>query len=406
MTCLPMRCRCLLPLILLALATGAFAADQFGDRLAPRGSLDNARVQFEKKGTGHVAFLGGSITEMNGYRPLVMAWLEKRFPEAEFTFTNAGISSTCSTTGAFRLSDDVLAHGPLDLLFVEFAVNDDQDAAHTRRECIQGLEGIIRQARRYNPNCDIVVTYFVNPGMLETLQEGKTPLPIAAHEEVCRHYEVPSVHLAGEVADRISAGTFSWKEYGGTHPALPGNSLCASMIAELLSSAWGTPLDANSEPHAHSLPEPLVSATYDRGRFAEHSEAVLGEGWSRTTPEWSSVPGNCRTRYRDLELLVATQPGATLKLSFQGRAVGAFVLAGPDAGNLEASIDGGAWRSITLYHRFSENLHYPRTVMFADDLDEGPHQLELRVAQDHHPDSQGTAVRIVRLVVNGEPARP
>ena len=31
-----------------------------------------------------------------------------------------------STTGAFRLERDVLSAGPLDLLFVEFAVNDDQ----------------------------------------------------------------------------------------------------------------------------------------------------------------------------------------------------------------------------------------------------------------------------------------
>ncbi|QDU36756.1 hypothetical protein Mal4_10540 [Maioricimonas rarisocia] len=405
MTCLPML-RYSLLLILLCCASSGYAADEFSDRLAPRGRLDHSRERFERDAKGHVAFLGGSITEMNGYRPLVMQWLQERFPETDFAFTNAGIASTCSTTGAFRLTEDVLEQGPLDLLFVEFAVNDDQDAAHTRRECIQGLEGIIRQARRHNSDCDIVVTYFVNPGMLEALQEGKTPLPIAAHETVCEHYNVPSVHLAGEVADRISAGTFSWKEYGGTHPALPGNQLCASMIAELLSSAWTSPPGSGAKPQPHSLPEPLDAAAYDRGRFVDHSEATLVEGWSRETPDWSAIPGNCRTRYRDLELLTASQPGATLKLSFRGRAVGAFVLAGPDAGNLQASIDGGPWQSITLYHRYSENLHYPRTVMFADDLDEGPHELELRVARDHHPDSQGTAVRIIRLVVNGAAARP
>ena len=40
------------------------------------------------------------------------------------------IASTCSTTGAFRLRDDVLIKGPVDLFFIEFAVNDDQDAGH------------------------------------------------------------------------------------------------------------------------------------------------------------------------------------------------------------------------------------------------------------------------------------
>src|SRR6185312_10434682 len=94
-----------------------------------RGSLTNSRLYFEKKKVGHVVFLGGSITEMNGYRPLVCDYLRKRFPQTKFTFTNAGIASTCSTTGAFRLASDVLDKGPVDLLFVEFAVNDDQDAA-------------------------------------------------------------------------------------------------------------------------------------------------------------------------------------------------------------------------------------------------------------------------------------
>ena len=95
-----------------------------------RGNLGNARLQFERNKAGRVAFMGGSITEMQGYRPLVGQLLQRRFPDTKFTFIDAGISSTCSTTGAFRLAHDVLDQGPVDLFFVEFAVNDDQDAGH------------------------------------------------------------------------------------------------------------------------------------------------------------------------------------------------------------------------------------------------------------------------------------
>ena len=109
-----------------------------------RGKLTNALHTFSTQDKGHVAFIGGSITEMNGYRPLVCELLQRRFPKSEFLFTNAGIASTCSTTGAFRLQRDVLNKGRVDLLFVEFAVNDQEDAQHTRRECIRGLEGIVR----------------------------------------------------------------------------------------------------------------------------------------------------------------------------------------------------------------------------------------------------------------------
>ena len=108
-----------------------------------RGNLENSRAVFERTMKGHVAFIGGSITEMNGYRPMVCQNLQKRFPKTQFTFTDAGISSTTSTTGAFRLQDHVLAQGPVDLLFLEFAVNDDQDGHHTREECIRGMEGIV-----------------------------------------------------------------------------------------------------------------------------------------------------------------------------------------------------------------------------------------------------------------------
>jgi len=38
-----------------------------------RGNYDNCWLRFSDEKLGHVAFLGGSITEMDGYRPLVSA---------------------------------------------------------------------------------------------------------------------------------------------------------------------------------------------------------------------------------------------------------------------------------------------------------------------------------------------
>ena len=188
-----------LTLCALASAVSAFALKPHPN-LLQHGNFDNCRLVFEKEKKGHVAFMGGSITEMNGYRPILWEWLQKRFPKTKFTFTNAGISSTCSTTGAFRLQRDVLDHGPVDLFFVEFAVNDDQDAGYSREAAQRGMEGIIRHLRSHNPNADVVVTYFVNPGMLKQLQKGEQPLPMAAHQEVLDHYGVSAVHLAKELA--------------------------------------------------------------------------------------------------------------------------------------------------------------------------------------------------------------
>jgi lysophospholipase L1-like esterase len=364
-----------------------------------RGSLHNSRVVFEKQSKGHVAFMGGSITEMDGYRPMVADLLTKRFPKATFTFTDAGIASTCSTTGAFRLETDVLEKGPVDLLFVEFAVNDDQDAGHTETDCIRGMEGILRHARRYNPYMDIVIVYFVNPGMLETLREGKTPLPIAAHERVAKHYDLSAIHLAKEVAERIAGGSLTWEEYGGTHPARQGNSLCAEMIGRMLDSAWAQPLPEDAAKEAHRMPEqPLDSFSYFSGRFVDPADAIIKNGWKLHAPEWKSLKGVCRTRFLGIPMLCAEEPGAELTLAFTGSAIGAYVLAGPDAGIVEASVDGGPVKQVDLLHRYSENLHYPRTVMFAAELKPGDHTLALRMSDK--TSSLGHALRIIEFVAN------
>jgi lysophospholipase L1-like esterase len=366
-----------------------------------RGTYTNSQIRFEHEKKGHVAFIGGSITEMDGYRPMVCEDLQKRYPDTKFTFTAAGISSTCSTTGAFRLNQDVLSKGPVDLIFIEFAVNDDQDAGHARRECIRGMEGIIRQCRAHNPNMDIVVTFFVNPEMLEILQQGETPVSIASHTAVLEHYDVSTIHLAREAADRITAGMLTWAEYGGTHPKPPGNRIGADMIKTLLNNAWPKPLNSAVKLTAHPIPKDLLNqGSYVNGHFQALETASTGDGWKVHTPDWKNIPGSKRERFTGIPLLCATEPGSEATVNFKGQAIGAYIVAGPDAVIVEASIDGGDFRKVDLFHRFSKGLHYPRTVMFATDLSSGDHVLKLRVSDTSNQDSKGHAARIIQFAVN------
>ncbi len=375
----------------------ALAANELRPNLLLRGNHANSLLQFEKNKKGHVAFMGGSITQMNGYRPLMTKWLQERFPLTEFTFTNAGISSTCSTTGAFRLLTNVLDKGDVDLFFLEFAVNDDQDAHHSREACIRGMEGVLRRLREHNPNADVVVTYFVNPSMLSQLQSGKSPLSIAAHEEVLSYYEVSAVHLAKEVAERITAGTFTWQKFGGTHPKLPGNQLCVSLAKELLEHSWRQ----KTEPSPHPLPKKLLNSnSYVRGRFLSPSQVKHDMGWSWSEPAWRDLPGAKRSQYLGRSLLHGEKAGAKAVLDFEGSAIGAFVLAGPDAGILEFRVDGNIAGEVDLMHRYSKGLHYPRTVMFAHDLPLGKHRLELKISKKKNPSSKGHAARILEFCVN------
>ena len=366
-----------------------------------RGGLQNARIQFEQKKTGRIAFIGGSITQMNGYRPMVSQWLKKRFPETKFEFINAGISSTCSHTGAFRLNDHILSKGQIDLLFIEFAVNDDQDARHSRQNCILGMEGIIRQTKMKQPECDLVVTHFVNPNMLKQIQSGKTPQSIEAHEKVLKHYNISSIFLAREVADQIKAGSLTWTKYGGTHPKPAGNTIAKELIADLLNHTWAKPLPNKAKKNIRPIPKnPIHSASFFNGRFLSPDLTEYGNAWKWHVPNWKTISGGFRNTFAGMKLLCSDQSNNEVTFEFVGRAIGAFVLAGPDAGIVEVSIDNQPFKSINLYHNYSRGLHYPRTVMFATNLANKSHSVRLRLAKPKDTNSKRRAARILQFTVN------
>tara|TARA_R110002111_G_scaffold256979_3_gene324734 strand:- start:65437 stop:66651 length:1215 start_codon:yes stop_codon:yes gene_type:complete len=365
------------------------------EHIHQRGSYQNSKQKFETEKTGHVAFLGGSITEMNGYRPMVCQFLEKKFPETKFQFTNAGISSTCSNTGAFRTNRDVLSQGPVDLFFVEFAVNDDQDAGHSETAAIRGMEGVIEQIRRHNPYADIVMVHFVNPSMLETIQQKKKPLSSSSHERVATHYEISTIDLASEVARLIDAKQLTWEQFGGTHPAPFGNAICAAMIEKLLTNAWQE--QGSRTKHASPL-EPLDPFSFRNGRLIEIKNAKLKSGWTIEVPQWDSIPGSKRSRFTSIPMLCATEAGAELELAFEGTALGVFTVAGPDAGILEVSIDEGPFQPFDLYHNYSKGLHYPRSVVFDSQLKPGKHHAKIRLSDKSS--GKGHAARIMYFVGN------
>ncbi len=371
------------------------------DNVRLRGSLANSFHRFAVEKTGHVAFLGGSITEMDGYRPRVVEWLKKRFPETQFTFTNAGIASTCSHTGAFRLQQDILSHGPVDLLLVEFAVNDDQDARHSADDCVRGMEGIVRHVRGDHPMSDIVMVHFVNPEMLATAQSGKNQLSVEQHESVARHYNISSINLPSELADRIASGSMTWETFGGTHPGPAGNQMAADLVSEVLTAGWNVAAKSTqpSENHPEIL-KPLLASSFAQGAFLPPTAVTVGEGWQHGIPDWASIPGSKRERFLGESIFYSTQPESQLSFTFSGQAVGAYLLAGPDAGQLEVQIDDGEWKMVELFHSYSKGLHYPRTVMFSSDLPPGEHHVTVRLGKSDNKTSQGTAARILAFTVS------
>ncbi|MDB4483723.1 GDSL-type esterase/lipase family protein [bacterium] len=368
-----------------------------------RGSLNNCRDKFENQKTGRVVFLGGSITTMKGWRELVCDYLQQKFPDTKFDFIDAGISSTGSVPGSFRLLRDVLAKGNVDLLFEEAAVND----LHNSRkpiEMIRGMEGIVRQARIQNPNIDIVMMHFVDPKHVADYRRGSTPQVIQQHEQVAAHYAIPSLNLAREITERMDSGQFDWKnDFRNCHPSPFGHTVYASSIRRLLNEAWDVPRTSKNQPVPHSLPEPINRYSYDQGKMVSLNNAKDLSGFKiddSCDPRANNLGGGVRTGFHNVPMLVGTNPGDQFSLDFKGRAVGLFLAAGPDAGSIEYSIDKSEFKPLNLFTRWSGGLHIPWVYVLDSQLPTGPHQLVIRIAPTKDPRSKGHACRIVNLLVN------
>lgn len=364
-----------------------------------RQSLQNSYLKFTQEKKGRVAFMGGSITEHGAWRQKVADYLKSRFPDTEFEFINAGISSTGSTPGAFRLAQDVLAKGEIDLFFEEAAVNDEVNSFNGKAQ-LRGMEGIIRHASEHYPKIDMVMVHFVDPTKLEAYQKGIVPEVIKNHERIAEQYAVNTINLAKEVSDRIAAAEFNWKDdFKDLHPSSFGHEIYTRSISIFLDDVFAKASSALvSAPH--SLPKALDKFSYFSGKYLPVSAASDLNNWKYLS-NWSPSDGvSTRKRYVNIPALIAETPGAEMKLNFTGRGIGICVASGSDAGMIEYGIDGSAFKTMDLYTQWSGQLHLPWYVMLNDELSEGKHTLKLRISQDKNINSKGNACRILHFLVN------
>ena len=383
---------CLISCAAMAASTGQ------NDFFAVRNGLRNSQVRFVNEKKGRVVFLGGSITTMTGWRDLTCEMLKKRFPGTVFDFINAGIGGTNSTLGAFRLETDVFKNGPVDLLFVEFAVND-AGGEGSGNHRVRAMEGIIRHARKLNPKIDLVIQYFADTDKVADIRNGKIPDAIERHDSVAAHYGIPIINMAKEMTRRMDAGEFTWQQFSGDtcHPSPFGHDRYAECISVFFDAVWATPVKPTAKLKSYKLPAPCDPLNYEHGRFIELDQAKIIEGWNRL-PGWLAEK-TCNYS-GPVDVLAAEQPGATLELQFKGSLIGISAIAGMDAGTLEVVIDGGSPQTIDLYDHYCQSFHRPVCHILAEGLPPGKHLLKLRIANDANPKSLGHAARILKFTAN------
>ncbi|RED63192.1 SGNH/GDSL hydrolase family protein [Cohnella lupini] len=366
------------------------------DSFRYRRSLPRCVQKLNGKEPVVIAFLGGSITEgagasdadLTSWRALTGRYLMEKYGEKRVTCINAGVGGTTSTFGAHRLREHVLSYGEIDLLFVEFSVNDGED----REESIRGMEGIVRQCLRESPRTDIV---FVYTAADKNLTDG-LPFNIAVHEEVATRYDIPSVNLAAEIRSLIQSGQTKWEDLANdrVHPNDDGYAVYASFVRDFLESALSSPSRQADGQTSEELPPALIEGNYEDATMLDFRAAEHSDGFVLKLAE----PGPMMNWRYGIEHLHAEDPGATLTFPVTGKGAGLLLLHGPDSGIFEYSLDGTEFHEVNLFDEWCLIAYRPIIATFPSLLERNDARITIRHTGRKDARSKGADIRILRFL--------
>lgn len=340
-----------------------------------------------------IAYLGGSITRSdNMYRMQSSKFIQSMFPSVKMEGINAGVSGTDADLGACRLYEQVLKYNP-DLLFIEFAVNGG---------FIPGVEGIIRQSRKYNPEIDICLIYTVTSAQLEEYKSGRIPIGILQLDSLAQHYSIPSIHMAKEAAMLAKAGKLIEKgdpkktmeaivfSQDGVHPLEEGGNLYAAAIARSMLK-----MKEVKSGRLKDLPKPLHANNWEDAKMLSPLDfAKFSSGWEKQDPDKIGL-----SRYKDWfpYLLQADKAGESFSFTFKGSMFGFFDIGGPESGQLDMLVDGqsvklkkqgtnlykivgGTGDQLNRFNAFCNNRY--RGQFICVELPEGLHQVTFKISKE------------------------
>lgn len=339
-------------------------------------------------GRAVIGFVGGSITDgrpRHNWPEPVSAWLVDRYPFARFVIENAAIGATGSDLAVLRAQRDLIDRG-CDIVFIEFAVNDN-DTPTDRR--MRTREGLIRKLLEGGGR-DLVFVYTFCHDMYEAMMDGRMPASIAEFEQLADYYGAGSVWVGLHALRQVRRGLMRWEEWlpDGLHPTSRGSYAYAEAVIRYLEDELERqPGDAAWDAaRAKALAQPLHPDHWG------NAELLLLEA-IRTRGPWTIR----RWLYHAWidQVLETAAVGAGFELDFEGRGVALAFDFGKTSAEFRWRIDGGEWRAET---RERPDWVGPdgwfRLSVLTESLPPGPHRLELEVIHGSRPDCTGTNFRL------------
>ncbi|OQC25338.1 MAG: hypothetical protein BWX70_02487 [Verrucomicrobia bacterium ADurb.Bin070] len=362
-----------------------------------RGGIGHTMAKINAGQEVTVAYLGGSITAMNGWRNKTTEWLRATYPRASFKEVHAAIGGTGSDLGVFRLGRDVLAQHP-DLLFVEFATN---DGGTPPEQIWCSMEGIVRQTWRQDPRTDIVFTYTITTAFTNDYCKGLCNRSASAMELLADHYAIPSINFGPRVAALINANKLVMDAKGvaaaetrllfaddGVHPRDEGHDLYKASIIEGLTQMKAMP----PADHVSKLAVPFVADHWEAAKMVPVTRAMLSGEWTALPPEDGKQKA---FGARMGQIWSAEKPGSALRFRFKGRVAKLYDLLGPDGGQVVITVNGR--RGDKPVPRFDSYCTYHRIATLGAVWGGGdPEQVQEVTVEIHpeQPDRKSVAFRL------------
>lgn len=338
--------------------------------IANRGNLSRIKNVMRKAQNGEnltIAFLGGSITQgclsstpETCYAYLTYKWWADTFPDAKFTYCNAGIGGTTSHFGVGRANEDLLSSKP-DFVVVEFSVNDESNEFFE-----ETYEGLIRKiyTGETKPAVLIVNNVFYNNG-------GNAEL---IHNRIGRHYQIPCVSMQSSIYPEVAHGRINNRDITSDdlHPNDNGHMLLATVITHFLNKTLAD--IANNETEC-VYPEPITTNRYEyASRYRNKDIVACLDGFTADIEAQKDLTDCFKGGW------VSNKPGAKFTVEVDGSEIAVQYRKSMSRKSLKAfvTVDDDDSHTVVLDGNFDENWGDKlELTVVAENLENGCHKVTL-----------------------------
>ena len=330
------------------------------------GDMTRMADVFQKAQNGEditVAYIGGSITEgynagtTEFYAKTCTDLLQGYFPDITVTGVNAGISGTPSLLGNLRLERDVLSADP-DIVFVEFAVNDGQEADYKTAD-----ESLVRTLLTQEKDIAVVLLFTV-------LDSGYT---CQEHmSKIGANYDLPMISVHDSVYEEIEAGRMTWQDYSNdqSHPNAYGHKCITDFVDNYYQKVLPVVAENVGEV-SKELPDPVFSAKYMNMHYMDSAtmDGVELDGFEQYDTHGSFHNG-WMYRGTDGGSMKFTVECSVLEMVFKANNSDKY-------GTADIYVDGEKVKSVVS--NMSDGWNNPVTAYLIDNDSSAEHTVEIRM---------------------------